>query len=129
MLTRGKRRANALILAALLMSAALPVCAAELGGTLRHLIASARTKADQERIAWIYEAQVARAREEVAKHQSLADYYRGNEADGGRSGSFGQGSFAQMAVHCESLVELYAKVADENTKLAEMHRKMAAEMK
>lgn len=117
-------RAAAIVVASAILAAPLPTLADEMVGTLQHLIASARTKADQERIAGIYEAQAVRDRDEAAKHRSLGAYYKGIEPTGGRGGSFGQ-----MALHCANLADFYTKAADESTKLAEMHRKMAAEIK
>jgi hypothetical protein len=114
-----------MILASALLAAPLLTQADEaMPGSLLHLIASARTKADQERIAGIYEAQAIRDREEAAKHRALANYYRGRESRASRS----NGGYL-MEPHCTSIAEYYTKAADESEKLAEMHRSMAAEMK
>lgn len=120
----GKLRALAVVSALVLMPMALPVAADEMPGSLEHMIANARTKADQEAIAAVYDAQAVRDREAAGKHRTLASYYKSVEQPGGRGGAFGQ-----MALHCGNLAEYYAKAATESSKLAEMHRKMAAEMK
>jgi hypothetical protein len=96
----------------------------EMPGSLLHLIASARTKADQEKMAGIYEAQAIRDRDEAAKHRALASYYRGRESRAGRS----NGGYP-MGLHCTNIAEYYIKAAEESEKLAEMHRKMGTDMK
>ena len=92
--------------------------------SLQHLISNARTKADQEKIAGIFAGQAIRDRDEAAKHYALADFYKGRESRAGR----GTTSYP-MEPHCRALGDYYSKAAEENDKLAEMHRKMAAEMK
>lgn len=116
--------ARAILAACVVLISPLAGAAEEMTGSIQHLIASARTKADQERIAGIYDAQSLRDRDEAAKHTRLAEYYRSVEPPGGRGGGFGQ-----MALHCTNLAGFYTRSAEENAKLAEMHRKMAAEMK
>jgi hypothetical protein len=121
---RMSSRVAGMLLASALFAApvsALP--ADEMPGSLLHLIASARTKADQEKIAGIYEAQALSDRDEAAKHRALANYYRGRESRAGRS----NGGYP-MEFHCTNIAEYYTKAAEESEKLAEMHRKMASDM-
>ena len=118
-------RLGGMVLAsALLALPPLALADEDMPGSLLHLIANARTKADQEKIAGIYEAQALRDRDEAAKHRALAKYYRGRESRAGRS----NGGYL-MEPHCTNIAEYYTKAADESEKLAQMHRKMAAEMK
>ena len=88
---------------------------------LMQMIQSAKTRADHEEIAAIYEQQARADRAAAENHQSMARMYRGIDPTGGGRGA------GQMAAHCKSIAESYARAADEHSALAELHRKHAAE--
>lgn len=88
---------------------------------LMQMIQSAKTPADHEAIAAIYEEQARADRAAAENHQSMARMYRGIDPTGGGRGS------GQMAAHCKNIAESYARAAEEHSALAELHRKQAAE--
>lgn len=89
---------------------------------LMHMIQTAKTPADHEKIAAIYE-QWARADQAAAEdHRAMERLYKGIDPTQGGRGS------GQMAVHCKRLADDYARAAQENNSLAELHRKAAAEL-
>lgn len=88
---------------------------------LMHKVQSAKTRADHEEIAAIYEQQAATDRAAAENHRRMERLYKGfDPSQGGRASG-------QMALHCKNLAEGYARAAEEHGALAQLHRKAAAE--
>ena len=80
-------------------------------------IEAAKTKADHDEIAAYYEQEAKAAQAQADEHRKMAVQYK--KAGYGKEG-------ASLIRHCNDLVEKYKAVADENLKMAKMHRDMAA---
>lgn len=90
---------------------------------LMHMIQSAKTRADHEEIAAIYEHQAQADRDAAGNHQRMESLYKGFDSTaGGRGGG-------QMAVHCKNLAAEYSRAAQDNDALAKWHRQAAADAK
>jgi hypothetical protein len=80
-------------------------------------IAAARTAADHQAIANMYEADAAVAEKKAKEHEAMARAYR--SAGGSKANP------ASMAQHCGRLVKDYTNVAADYRALAAEHRSMA----
>ena len=87
---------------------------------LMHMIQSAKTKADHEQIASIYEQQASADRAAAENHRRMESLYRGIDPTAGGRG------YGQMGVHCKNIAEGYARAAEEHDALAKLHRQAAA---
>jgi hypothetical protein len=99
---------------------------------LEQKIEAARTRADHQEIAAVYEQQAGMDQEAVQRHRNLARAYERDWVWGGpRVGSAGsvRRENQSLAAHCENLARIYQQAADENLALAREHRQLAAEMK
>jgi hypothetical protein len=112
--------ASALILAAASFGA---IAADEIShDKLMNMIQTAKTPADHEAIAKIYDQQAAQDEANANAHNRTASLYRGiDPTAGGRSSG-------QMAVHCKNIAESYTRAAREHKDLAALHRKLATEI-
>ena len=90
---------------------------------LSHLIATAETKADHERIAQYFDAEAAKYEAEAKEHGELAQAYR---KSGSASATKYPGSM-QTFNHCDSLSKSLEKAAENARQLAADHRGMAKE--
>ena len=111
--------ASALILAA-------ASCATNAAEEISHdklmtMIQTAKTPADHEAIAKIYDQQAAQDEANASMHTRTANLYRGIDPTGGGRGS------GQMAVHCKNIAESYTRAGKEHKDLAALHRKLATE--
>jgi len=110
--------------AAALGFAAAAVPAAGEGGVsqeeLIHKIQYARTRADHEEIALIYEKQASADLAAAEEHRRMGSRYKQFDPSG-----VDRSTFASMAVHCNNLVELYTGAAKEHSALAALHREAA----
>jgi hypothetical protein len=88
---------------------------------LMHKIQSARTPADHEYIALIYEEQASAELVTAEEHRRMGDFYKGVDPTGA-----GRGTSANLAAHCNNLVEVYTRAAKEYSALAKLHREAAA---
>ena len=90
---------------------------------LEQKIEGARTRADHQEIAAVYERQAQDDRYASERHSALARLY-------GRR-QFGRAGVANpaMVAHCQNLARIYQQAAEENLALAKGHRQMAAEAK
>ena len=88
---------------------------------LEQKIEAARTRADHEEIASLYEQQAGADKAAAERHRGMALAY-------GRSGAY-RGGQSNIAPHCENLARTYQQAAKENLALAKEHRQMAAEAK
>ena len=81
-------------------------------------IVNARTRADHEELASIYENHARTDQTAVKQHEGLAEQYR---APGYR----GTGSI--LAQHCDGAARAYRQAALENAALAKVHRELVAQ--
>ena len=86
---------------------------------LMHMIQTAKTRADHEQIASIYEQQASADRAAAENHRRMESLYKGIDPTAGGRGS------GQMAVHCKNLAAGYARAAEEHAALAKLHRQAA----
>ena len=88
---------------------------------LMYKIQSARTRADHEAIASIYEKRASAELATADDHRRMANMYKSMDPTGA-----GRGTSAGMISHCNNLVESYTKAAKEHSALAKLHREAAA---
>ena len=87
---------------------------------LNHLIATAETKADHERIAQYFDAEATKYEAQAREHAELAQAYRKNDpASPKYPGSM------QSFNHCDSLSKSLQQAAENARQLASDHRDMA----
>jgi hypothetical protein len=91
---------------------------------LKHLIATAETKADHERIAQYFDTEAAKYEAEAKEHGELAQVY---QKSGAPSAKYPGGM--QTFNHCDSLSKSLEKAAEDAHQLAAAHRGMAKEAK
>lgn len=98
---------------------------------LEQKIQAARTRADHQEIAAIYEKQAGVDKEAIERHRNLARAYeRGWVWTDPRDHGFSARKVNfTLAAHCEKLARIYQQAVDENLALAKEHRRLAAEMK
>ena len=82
-------------------------------------IHNAKTKADHEALAQHYEEVAQEMQNKVEEHKEILSEYQRRPWVFGRQVATGYG------VHCENLIRIYSQAAEENRKMAEMHRGMA----
>ena len=95
-------------------------------------IEAARTRADHQEIAVLYEQQAERDRTASERHRGLARAYeRGYVAGSPWVGSRStiEKENKSLVLHCDKLALIYQQAAVENLAMAREHRQMAAEMK
>jgi hypothetical protein len=90
---------------------------------LKHLVATAETKADHERIAQYFDDEAAKYEAESKEHEELAGAYR---KSGPASAKY-PGSM-QTPNHCDSLSKSLQQAAENARQLAADHREMAKEV-
>lgn len=89
---------------------------------LKALIASAKTRADHERIAAYYREEAERLEAKHREHEEdLAEYYKNPPRYPGK--------YPTMGDHCRSLADYYKRAAKRAATLAEMHEQLAQEAK
>lgn len=89
---------------------------------LEQKIENARTPADHEEIASLYEQHAGADKAEAERHRGLARVYA-------RSGGIKGAPNPGMSSHCEKLAQTYQQAAEENQALAKMHRQIASQAK
>ena len=92
---------------------------------LEQKIEAARTRADHQEIAAVYERQAESDRRTSEQHSALARIYSRRQYSGGGV----SGPNPAMVAHCQNVARIYQQAADENLALAKGHRQMAAEAK
>lgn len=90
---------------------------------VKALIATAETKAEHERIAQYFDAEVAKYEAEAREHADLAVVYGKSTPSAKPPGP------SQTFNHCDSLSKSLQKAADDARALAAEHRHMASEAK
>ena len=110
-------------------------CAAEgpfrLAG-LEQKIEAARTRADHQEIAAVYEQLAQRDRAASERHRALArayeqGYVAGTPLVGSRITI--EKENRSLVAHCENLARIYQQAAEENLAMAREHRRLAAATK
>lgn len=112
---RAKLEWAVLSVAALALAAAAVPAAGEGGISheeLMHDVQTARTRADHEEIALIYEKQASADLAAAEDHRRMASQY--NRFDPSR---VDRSTLKTMAIHCHNLVELYTGAAKEHSAL------------
>lgn len=82
-------------------------------------IHNAKSKADHEAVAQHYEEVAKEMQNKVEEHKKILSEYQRRPWVFGRQVATGYG------VHCENLIRIYSQAAEENRKMAEMHRELA----
>jgi hypothetical protein len=85
---------------------------------VKALLQSPKTAADHEAIAAHYEEDAQMLREKAEEHKKILSDYRAKPY------LYGKG-YIGFDIHCERLIDLYSKGADESLEMAKMHRQMA----
>jgi hypothetical protein len=80
-------------------------------------IAAAKTKADHEELAALYEREAKEAAAKSEDHSQRAEKYR-------KTPGFGPGR--DLARHCDYIADKYKETAGESQTMAKMHRDLAA---
>lgn len=120
---RSELRRTMLSAAALVFAAAALPAAGESGVSQEELmqkIQSARTRADHEEIASIYEKQASADLAAAEEHRRMASQYKMSDPS-----RVDRSAFKTMAIHCYNLIELYTGAAKEHSALAALHREAA----
>ena len=92
---------------------------------LEALVANAKTAADHEAIAKIYDEEAAKARAKAEEHRKMGAKYTHFESANPKT----QGVHFDMPKHCANLVKSYEAVAKEAEEMATAHRAMAKAVK
>ncbi|MGR8997569.1 MAG: hypothetical protein ACU88J_00780 [Gammaproteobacteria bacterium] len=80
-------------------------------------VQNAQTKADHEALAEHYEEAAKEMQDKVDEHKKLLSQYE--------SKSYLYGRQAQaLKAHCQRLINVYEKAAEENLSMAKLHRQM-----
>lgn len=88
-------------------------------------IEHAKSRADHEELAAIFQKQQGQSLETAQHHRRMADKYA---AWGGDPTGLGRGSWGpNMAAHCRRLAEQYERTAGEQAVMADLHRQLAAQ--
>lgn len=116
------RRALLSATALAVVAAALPAAGADAVShdQLMHMIQTAKTPADHEKIAAVYEQQARADEAAAANHRRMESLYKGIDPTGGGRSS------GQMAAHCKRTADDYSHAAAEHSALAKLHREAAA---
>ena len=85
------------------------------------MVAGAKTAADHQKLASMYEAEAAKARASAETHRKMAEAYRKAGGSWVEKLHFDQ--------HCDGLVKSYTAAAEAYDALAKGEREMAKEMK
>lgn len=85
---------------------------------VKALLQSPKTAADHEAIAAHYEEDARMLREKAEEHKKILAEYKAKPY------LYGKG-YIGFDVHCERLIDLYGKGADESLEMAKMHRQIA----
>jgi hypothetical protein len=91
----------------------LPFGLAGEGDNIAQKVRDAKTPADQQAIAAVFEKEAQAAQQKAKQHSELKDAYAGKS------------DMQMMVSHCDMLVKHYQEIATELTTMAEMHKKMA----
>lgn len=85
---------------------------------IKALTQGAKTAADHEALAAHYEEDAKMLEEKAEEHKKILSEYRAKPY------LYGKG-YVGFDVHCERLIDLYTKSAQQSLEMAKMHRQMA----
>lgn len=85
---------------------------------IKALTQSAKTKADHEALAAHYEEDARMLEEKAEEHKKILSEYRAKPYLYGKE-------YIGFDVHCERLIDLYTKSAQQSLEMAKKHRQMA----
>jgi hypothetical protein len=97
----------------LVAAVSLPFGLAGEGDNIAQKVRDAKTPADQQAIAAVFEKEAQAAQQKAKEHSQLKDVYAA------------QPDMHTMVSHCDMLAKHYQEIATELTAMAEMHKKMA----
>jgi hypothetical protein len=97
----------------LVAAVSLPFGLAGEGDNIAQKVRDAKTPADQQAIAAVFEKEAQAAQQKAKQHSELKDAYAAKS------------DMQMMVSHCDMLVKHYQEIATELTTMAEMHKKMA----
>jgi len=86
---------------------------------MNQAVHNAKTKADHEALAQHYEEVAKEMQLKVEEHKKILSEYQREPWLIGKQQATGFG------VHCQRLIDVYEKAAEENLEMAKMHREMA----
>jgi len=84
---------------------------------MNQAVHNAKTKADHEALAQHYEEAAREMQVKVEEHKKLLSQYQSKSYLYGRQAE-------DFKAHCERLIDVYEKAAEENLSMAKMHRQM-----
>ncbi len=84
---------------------------------MNQAVQNAKTKADHEALAEHYEEAAKEMQLKVEEHKKLLSQYQSKSYLYGRQAE-------DFKAHCERLIDVYEKAAEENLEMAKMHRQM-----
>jgi Tfp pilus assembly protein PilE len=90
----------------------LPLGIAGEGKSIVQRVRTAKTPADQQAIAAVFEKEAQAAQQKAKEHSQLKDVYAAKP------------DMQPMVSHCDMLVKHYEEIATELTAMAELHKKM-----
>ncbi|RFC36506.1 MAG: hypothetical protein DID90_2727553712 [Candidatus Nitrotoga sp. LAW] len=85
-------------------------------------VQSATTRADHNALAKHYEDTAKEMQSKVQEHKKQLEEYENHSYNYGKRAQDLQG-------HCKGLIHYYGQAAEANSKMAEIHRQLAAEIK
>jgi hypothetical protein len=91
---------------------ALPLGTAGEGKSLVQMVRAAKTPADHQAIAAVFEKEAQAAQQQAKEHSQLKDVYAAKP------------DMQLMVSHCDMLAKQYQEIATELTAMAEMHKNM-----
>jgi len=80
-------------------------------------VQNAKSKADHEALAQHYEEAAKEMQLKVAEHKKLLSQYESESYLNGRQAQ-------DLKAHCQRLINVYEKAAEENLSMANLHRQM-----
>jgi hypothetical protein len=89
---------------------------------VKTLMQSAKTAADHEALAAHYEEDAKMLEEKADEHKKILNEYQEKPY------LYGKG-YVGFDVHCQRLIDLYTKGAEQSLAMAKMHRQMAESMR
>lgn len=108
------------LLISLLLTLGLLAACAEMNPhpmDMSHAVQNAKSKADHEALAQHYEEAAKEMQLKVEEHKKLLSQYQSESYLYGRQAE-------DLKAHCQRLINVYEKAAEENLIMAKLHRQM-----
>jgi hypothetical protein len=102
-----------------------PTCTAAAEKNIEELVQNAKTPADHEAIAKLYDEEAATARSKAEEHRKMGAKYTHFESANSKT----QGVHFDMPKHCQNLTKSYEQAAKEAEAMAAAHREAAKNAK